>query len=59
METTQPTEVIKMQCRDKDGNLLAYHNDIKDIEQIVIVKFDWKEKYGRNAYIISVHFINK
>lgn len=49
-------QIIKMQCKDKNGNLLAYHQEIKSIEEAMQYKLKWQDMYGKNAYLISINF---
>lgn len=49
------TRTIKMQCRDKDGNLLAYH---QNVEPHLIHEFTakWELMYGSSIHVISVNY---
>ena len=49
------TGIIKLQCRDKNGNLLAYHNDCQPhLVSEFIVK--WRAMYGDSIHVISVNY---
>lgn len=45
-----------MQCRDKNGNLLAYNQDVKTIEEAMQIKLKWQSMYVSFAYLISINF---
>lgn len=52
---------IKLQCRDNKGNLIAQTtpDDVKNIQKALQIKEKWEKKYTTDAYMISIHFINK
>lgn len=52
-------EIIKMQCRTKEGDMIAYHVDIKNVEEAIEVKKRWQVMYGKAAYMIIITFHNQ
>lgn len=46
---------IKMQCRDKDGNLLAYNNSVSDIQAAAIIAEQWQEMYKKYCHVVSIN----
>jgi len=52
---TEVNYVIKMQCRGKEGNLLAHSNDTAEWA-ILAQRERWIEMYGKSAYVISINF---
>jgi hypothetical protein len=57
------TMTIKIQCRDSKGNIIAYYNSVPPDENMMLnisaIKKAFEKKYGKFAYMISVHFIYK
>ena len=52
---TEVNYVIKMQCRDNEGNLLAYNNNVAEWS-ILAQRERWVEMYGRAAHVVSINF---
>lgn len=51
-------EKIKLQVRDKEGQLLAYNNDCQTIENAIRIKNEYAKMYEGFVHIISINFIN-
>lgn len=54
----QSVEKIKMQCRDKSGELLAYYNDVESLEEAIGIKLRWSKTYKNFYHIISINFFS-
>jgi len=49
---------IKMQCRDKNGNILAYHQDVENINDAIKLKDVWESMYVKHAHVITINFFH-
>jgi hypothetical protein len=50
-------EKIKLQARDKEGQLLAYNNDCLNVNEAMALKESWEVMYKGFVHIITINFI--